>query len=79
LAIISSYSITTLVKTPERSRSLYHVAAVAQQARSREPEEEILGVRLSSPAAIWEEIAAGQIRDSFTLQAMALYEKLRTG
>ena len=56
--------------------SFFHVEALAQQAPSREPEEAIVGVRLSSPAEIWEEITAGRICDSFTIQAMSLYERL---
>lgn len=56
--------------------SFFHVEALAKQAPSREPEEAIVGVRLLSPAEIWEEIIAGRIRDSFTIQAMSLYERL---
>jgi ADP-ribose pyrophosphatase len=56
--------------------SFFHVPVVAKQASAREPEEAIVRLRLASPAEIWEEITAGRIRDSFTLQALALYEKL---
>jgi ADP-ribose diphosphatase len=53
----------------------YHVPATARRSSSPESTEAIVGVRFASREEVWEEIMAGNIRDGFTLQAMALFEK----
>ena len=53
----------------------YHIRITGRAHQHPEPEEAISGIRLLSPDTIWNEIRSGRIRDSFTLQALALYEK----
>ena len=55
--------------------SFFHVPVVRRAPANREPEEAITGVTLMSCDALWGRIRTGQIRDAFTLQALALYEK----
>ncbi len=45
---------------------------VGKQAAAPEPREAIFGIRLLSLSEVWASIAAGEIRDGYTLQAMAL-------
>jgi ADP-ribose pyrophosphatase len=54
--------------------SFYHVPIVERERRDPEIEEAIVSVSLASPASVWSFIRHGKIRDSFTLQAIALYE-----
>jgi ADP-ribose pyrophosphatase len=61
--------------TTDAEVSFYHVAAFARQATAHELEEAIVGLRIISRAEMWAEIAAGRIRDSFTIQALALFER----
>jgi hypothetical protein len=53
----------------------YHVPIVGRTGERREAEEAITEVTLASLATIWNEIRNGRIRDSFTLQAIALYDQ----
>jgi ADP-ribose pyrophosphatase len=55
--------------------SFYHVPVVRRTARRPELEESIARVRLATRDEVWEGIRSGAIRDGFTLQALALYEK----
>jgi ADP-ribose pyrophosphatase len=55
--------------------SFYHVSVIARQSISNEIEEAISSVSLLSVEEIWNQINLGNIQDSFTLQALALYEK----
>jgi len=57
--------------------SFYHVPVVRRVAGRPETEEAISSVRLATRAEVWKAIQSGSIRDGFTLQALALYEKLR--
>ena len=55
--------------------SIYHVAVQRRTTQRIEPEEAITAVRLLAPDQVWEAIDAGRIRDGFTVQALALYER----
>jgi ADP-ribose pyrophosphatase len=57
--------------------SFYHIPVVRRTAHKPEAEEAISRVRLATREELWELIQSGGIRDGFTLQALALYEKLR--
>lgn len=57
--------------------SFYHVPITARVSSAPESQEAITGVRLASREEAWEDIMAGRIRDAFTLQAMALFERSR--
>lgn len=60
--------------------SFYHVPVTKLAERQPEPEEAIIGVRFVRRAELWRDIRAGRVQDSFTLQALALYEEsLRSG
>ena len=56
--------------------SFYHVP-VTMRAERRLPEleEAIAGIRFVSRVELWRDIRAGMVQDSFTLQALALYEE----
>jgi ADP-ribose diphosphatase len=57
--------------------SFYHVP-VARRAMAKPETGEAIGkVRLFTAVEIWHDVQAGRIRDGFTLQALAMYEKLR--
>lgn len=53
----------------------YHIPVTAYQSSSNETEEAISKVHLLSLEEIWNQINLGYIQDSFTLQALVLYEK----
>jgi ADP-ribose pyrophosphatase len=55
--------------------SFYHVPVVRRTAARPEIEEAIGRVRLVAPDELWKLIRSGDIRDSFTLQALALFER----
>ena len=55
--------------------SFYHVPVTKLAERQPEPEEAINEVRFVSRAELWRDIRAGRVQDSFTLQALALYEE----
>jgi ADP-ribose pyrophosphatase len=55
--------------------SFYHVPVVRSAMRRPETEEAIRSVHLATREQVWKGILSGSIRDSFTLQALALYEK----
>lgn len=54
--------------------SFYHVRVTRGGARRPEVGEAIKGVRLATREELWRDIQDGNIYDSFTLQALALYE-----
>jgi ADP-ribose pyrophosphatase len=56
--------------------SFYHVPVTRRMASAPETSEAIHGVFLASRDQIWDRIRTGDLRDGFTLQALALYEKL---
>lgn len=57
--------------------TFYHVSVMGQSAAAPETQEAILGSCLLSPENVWKEIMSGGIRDPFTIQALALFEKQR--
>jgi len=56
--------------------SFYHVPVKRRLAARPEVEEAISAVKLASPEKVWSEVKSGSIRDSFTIQGLALYERL---
>jgi hypothetical protein len=59
--------------------SFYPVAVGRRVECRREPSEAIRGVKIASRARVWEMIRSGELRDGFTLQGIALFEKLGGG
>jgi ADP-ribose pyrophosphatase len=57
--------------------SFYHVPVVRHTSPTPESEEAITRVLLSTREEVWKAITSGAIRDGFTLQALALFERLR--
>ncbi|MBI3670375.1 MAG: NUDIX hydrolase [Acidobacteria bacterium] len=57
--------------------SFYYVPIVARCAPNSETSEAITRIRLASLEVVWQEIISGRTRDSFTVQAIALFEKYR--
>jgi ADP-ribose pyrophosphatase len=57
--------------------SFYVVAVTHKSAARPEITEAIETVRIMSPDAIWDAIAERTIKDAFTLQALALFERKR--
>jgi ADP-ribose pyrophosphatase len=55
--------------------SFYHVHVTAKVASTPENQEAITRTWLASREEVWDAILEGRLRDSFTLQAIALYEK----
>ena len=55
--------------------AFYHVPVVRLEAPQQEISEVIHGVSRLSVSHAWEKIRRGELRDGFTLQALALYEK----
>jgi ADP-ribose pyrophosphatase len=53
----------------------YHVRVTKFSDRRPEREEAIENTRLVSRSELWHDIRSGRIQDSFTLQALALYEE----
>ena len=53
----------------------YHIPVIGRQPEFLETQELINKVYLLSVEEIWNQISLSQIRDGFTLQALALYEK----
>jgi hypothetical protein len=55
--------------------SYYHVPVLSRGTAKPETEEAIKAVSHISRQDIWRAIRAGEIKDSFTLAALALYEE----
>jgi ADP-ribose pyrophosphatase len=55
--------------------SFYHIPIIGQVEAKPEREEAVNEVLVLSRSDIWSHIASGHIRDSFTVQALALYER----
>jgi ADP-ribose pyrophosphatase len=53
----------------------YHIPVTLRDPNFSKSSEAILSVSILSPEEIWKKIRLGVIRDGFTLQAIALYEK----
>jgi ADP-ribose diphosphatase len=56
----------------------YHVPVLQRTERRPEMEEAIRRILLATPVEAWNSIKSGAIRDAFTLQALALYEKTQS-
>lgn len=54
--------------------SFYHVPVVRRTVQRPETSEAIRKVHLATRQQLWERIQSGDIRDGFTLQALALFE-----
>ena len=59
--------------------SFYHVPVLRIQAARPETKEAISKVSLASRAEIWKQVAAGHMRDNFTVTALSLYEVAQRG
>lgn len=59
----------------DASVAFFHVPTRGRVAAAPEPAEAILRVVLSTREELWERIDAGTVRDAFTVQALALYER----
>jgi len=59
----------------DASASFYHVEVIARAAARPETSEAIAGVRLATPSELWDAVRSGAVRDSFTLQALALWDR----
>lgn len=59
----------------DRAASFFHVPVTAQSAADAEPSEAITRTTLVTRAALWDLIGSGTVRDAFTIQALALYER----
>lgn len=55
--------------------TFYHISAIGQQSAEPETEEAMVGTQLLSPHEAWQQILSGDIQDSFTIQALALFER----
>jgi len=68
---------TTLTDSGITDAAVHYVQVpvVARAVPMPDAHEAITGVQLMSPAEIWSAVRAGRIRDGFTLQAIALWEK----
>ena len=55
--------------------SFYHVSVVRRATSKPESTEAINRVRLAAPDSIWREVAAGKIRDAFTVVGLSLLER----
>lgn len=62
----------------DSSVSFYHVAVVRRAPARPEPGEAIGGVVQRGLGEVWSAILSGEIRDSFTLQGVALLQASRT-
>jgi ADP-ribose pyrophosphatase len=61
--------------TSDRTASFYHVPVNGQQPRTPETAEAITRTALLTREELWERIHTGTVRDAFTVQALALYER----
>src|SRR5487761_1409324 len=61
--------------TSDRSAAFFHVPVADQDERAPEDAEAITRVVLLTRDEIWRRIDSGEVRDAFTVQALALYER----
>jgi len=61
--------------TSDGSASFYHVRVTGREDAAPEAYEAIAAIRLMPKSELWRRIESGVIRDAFTLQALALYER----
>jgi ADP-ribose pyrophosphatase len=73
----AEYLGTTLTDSgiTDSSVSFFHVLVTGRAAQTSEPQEAIANVVLLTREEIWSRISSGAIRDAFTVQALALYER----
>lgn len=76
----SAFLGTTLTDsgTTDRSVSFFHVPVIGNAARKPEPQEAISRVVHVTRDEHWAYIDSGMIRDAYTVQALALYERRLT-
>ena len=72
----AEYLGTTLTDSglTDREVSFFHVPVTGHVAAEPETYEAIFRTVLLTKAELWSRIYSGEIRDSFTVQALALYE-----
>jgi ADP-ribose pyrophosphatase len=61
--------------TSDRSASFFHVPAIGRDSAARESSEAIARTVLLTRDELWKRIDSGAVRDAFTVQALALYER----
>jgi len=61
--------------TTDRSVSFFHVPVTGRAAMTPEPQEAISRIVLLTIEELWTRIDTGSVRDAFTVQALALYER----
>jgi ADP-ribose pyrophosphatase len=73
----AEYLGTTLTDsgTTDSSVSFFHVPVTGHAPQTPEPQEAIFRVVLLTREELWSRITSGAIRDAFTVQALALYER----
>ena len=73
----ATYLGTTLTDsgTTDRAASFFHVRATAAAPAEPEAHEAIVRHVLLSADELWARIDSGEVRDAFTVQALALYER----
>jgi len=59
----------------DRSVSFFHISVTGRAAKAPEAQEAILRNVLLTVDELWNRIDSGAVRDSFTVQALALYER----
>lgn len=59
----------------DREAAFFHVPVTGRVAGAAEPSEAITRTVLVTRAALWDLIGSGTVRDAFTIQALALYER----
>jgi ADP-ribose pyrophosphatase len=59
----------------DTSVSFFHIPVTGQTAKMPEPQEAVTQIVLLTREQIWSRISRGLIRDAFTVQALALYER----
>jgi ADP-ribose pyrophosphatase len=63
--------------TTDARVSFFHVGVTGREEAHAENTEAISMVRLMRLGELWEEILSGRIRDAFTIQAIAFFQKAR--
>jgi ADP-ribose pyrophosphatase len=73
----AEYLGTTLTDsgTTDRSVCFFHIPVTGRAAAEPEPQEAISQVVLLTRSELWTRIDSGALRDGFTVQALALYER----
>jgi ADP-ribose diphosphatase len=61
--------------TTDRTVSFFHTPVIDNAAQSPEPQEAIARIVIVTRDELWTHIDAGTVRDGYTVQALALYER----